>query len=148
MLVYIIDGFNLAHKIPQVKRSAGIHLELIRYIKSKKLTGSRNNKVIVVFDGRPEPQAAKEASFKVVFSGRVSADEVIKDKVRNAKNKGQIIVVSDDREIRDFAKDHRVKTCHVMDFVKTAKGAKKESKDISYSLQNEITEEMRKIWGL
>jgi len=148
MLVYIIDGFNLAHKIPQVKKSADIHLDLIRYIKSKKLTGSRNNKVTVVFDGRTDPEAAKEAVFKVIFSGPVSADDIIKDKVRKAKNKKQIVVVSDDREIRDFVKSQGARVCNVMDFVKTDKRAKKEGKEISYALQNEITEEMRKIWGL
>lgn len=147
MLAYIIDGFNLVHKIPSVKKSITPHIDLIRYIKAKKLTGSANNKVTIVFDGKVNFEAAGEAVFKVFFSQGKTADDVIKGILEKTKNKSETVVVSDDREIRDFTKRLRAKSCRVAEFIKTAPKAKKEEdKEISYSLQNEITEEMRKIW--
>ena len=81
MLLYIIDGFNLVHKIPSVVRSDIPQLELILYIKKHKLTGSHNNKVIVVFDGAFQIEAKREAEFEVIFSGERSADELIKARI-------------------------------------------------------------------
>jgi len=147
MLAYIIDGFNLIHKIPVLKNSNNPHWGLIQFIKVNKLTGSRNNKVIVVFDGGPNSEAAGETDFEVVFSQNKSADEIIEAILKRAKNKGETIVVSDDREIRSFVKREGAKSCRTTDFIKIKdKEKKEEDKEISYSLQNEITEEMRKIW--
>jgi predicted RNA-binding protein with PIN domain len=151
MLLYIIDGFNLVHKIPSVKKSNIPQLELIHYIKNHKLTGSRNNKVVVVFDGSLQIEAKREAEFEVVFSGGRSADDLIKariDKIKSSKYPlSELIVVSDDREIRDYAKKQGVVSERAVDFIKPANTAVSEdSKDISYPLQKEITDELRKIW--
>jgi predicted RNA-binding protein with PIN domain len=126
-------------------------LELILYIKKHKLTGSHNNKVIVVFDGAFQIEAKREAEFEVIFSGERSADDLIKariDKIKNSKYPlSEVIVVSDDREIRDYAKKQGAVSERAVDFVKRVKEtAREESKDISYPLQKEITDELRKIW--
>jgi predicted RNA-binding protein with PIN domain len=146
MLVYIIDGFNVVHKIPHVKQSSTPHETLIHYIKKNKLTGSKNNKVIVVFDGRFRDLNEKE--FEVVFSGEASADELIKKKLDKIKIKSEVIVVSDDKQIREFTIKSRAKSYRVQAFLSPKKtpDKKEEAKDISYPLQREITEEMRKIW--
>lgn len=151
MLLYIIDGFNLVHKIPSVKKSDIPQLELIHYIKNNKLTGSHNNKVVIVFDGALQMEAKKEAEFEVIFSAERSADDLIKlriDKIKSSKYPlSEVIVVSDDREIRDYAKKQGAVSERAGDFIKPAKKiVKEESKDISYPLQKEITDEMRKIW--
>jgi predicted RNA-binding protein with PIN domain len=146
MLLYIIDGFNIVHKVPSLKNSFTPHRDLIHYIKRNRLTGSRNNKVIIVFDGRTV-RDIRESEFEVVFSGDVSADEVIKNKVDKVRNKSEVIVVSDDREIREYVRKVRVSSVRVADFIKTKKRKfKKNDKEISYSLQREITEELKKIW--
>jgi len=151
MLLYIIDGFNLVHKIPSVKNSDIPQLELVRYIKNHRLTGSRNNKVVVIFDGFFQPQTRRESEFEIVFSAERSADDLIKariDKLKNSKYPlSEVIVVSDDREIRDYAKKQKAVSERAVDFIKTEKESfKEESKDISYPLQKEITDELRKIW--
>ncbi|UCG35411.1 MAG: NYN domain-containing protein [Candidatus Omnitrophota bacterium] len=147
MLVYIIDGFNVIHKIPTLKSSSNPWQDLISYIKQKKLTGSKNNKVCIVFDGSPRTDALRERQFQILFSCERDADDVIKERIQKAKNKRQIVLVSDDREIRDFAKAQGANLLSVADFLKVKQKQKKEpSKDISYSLQREITEELRKIW--
>jgi len=151
MLLYIIDGFNLVHKIPSVKKSDVPQLELIHYIKQHKLTGSANNKVVVFFDGSIQPEAARESEFEVRFSAERSADDLIKariDKLKNAKYPLlEVIVISDDREIRDYAKKQGAVSQRAVDFIKSfPKTAKDDSKEISYPLQKEITDELRRIW--
>ena len=98
MLRYIIDAFNLVHRVKSLKNSDTPHRDLIRYIRTNKLTGSKNNKVIVVFDGRINDDALREkGDFEVVFSGQISADEIIKkrvDKIKNKSAKEQGVVVS------------------------------------------------------
>ena len=147
MLVYIIDGFNVVHRIPTLKSSSNPWQDLISYIRQKKLTGSKNNRVCIVFDGNPCPDVLGERQYQILFSCEREADDIIKERIQRAKNKRQLVVVSDDREIRDFAKRHDATSLRVMDFIKVKKNPKKEEgKDISYSVQQEITEELRKIW--
>lgn len=145
MLVYIIDGYNLLHKIPVLKNSITPCRDLIRYIKKDKLTGSKNNKVIVVFDGST-PDNLMESDFEVIFSYDKSADEIIKKKIEKFEIKSQVVVVSDDREIRDAAKRARAVSLRTFEFIKTRVKTQKSEKEISYSLQREITEELRRIW--
>jgi predicted RNA-binding protein with PIN domain len=149
MLQYIIDGFNVVHKISSLKRSVTPRADLIRYIKKHKLTGSQNNEVTVVFDGAPSQEVISERGVKVLYSDQRSADDLIIAQIKRTKNTSQLIVVSDDREIRDCAKTHRALSVRVLDFItpkKISKSQAKKQKDISYTLQKEITDEMRKIW--
>jgi len=147
MLVYIIDAFNLVHRVKSLKSSDTPHRDLIRYIRTNKLTGSWSNKVIVVFDGRVNEDALRErGDFEVVFSGELSADEIIKKRVDRTKNRSETVVVSDDRQIRDITKRQGARSYRIDDFIKTRKKEEKSEKEISYGLQHEITEELRKIW--
>ncbi|MBU1524491.1 MAG: NYN domain-containing protein [Candidatus Omnitrophica bacterium] len=147
MLAYIIDGFNLVHKISSLKNSASPHTCLIQYIKRNKLTGSRRNRVVMVFDGGINEEAAGEREYEVIFSQDRSADDLIKERVKHAKNKSQILVVSDDREIRDAIKSEGACPLRTADFLKIKKKDNQEKeKEISYTLQREITEDMRKVW--
>jgi predicted RNA-binding protein with PIN domain len=147
MLVYIIDGFNLIHKIASLKRSVSPHRDLIRYIKEKRLTGSKNNRVIIVFDGKINEDLKRVGDFEIVFSGDRSADEVIKEKIEKIRAKSEVIVVSDDREIREAVKIEGARSLPVLDFISRERRKKREAdKEISYTLAREITEELRKIW--
>ncbi len=149
MLQYIIDGFNVVHKISSLKRSVTPRADLVRYIQSHKLTGSKTNKVTVVFDGAPSEDILSGGGFKVLYSDRRSADDLIIEQIKKTKNTSQLAVVSDDRQIRDCAKTHGARSVRVLDFItpkKLSKPKEKVQKDISYTLQKEITDEMRKIW--
>lgn len=145
MLLYIIDGFNLLHKIRSLKNSASPHQDLINHIRRNRLTGSRNNKVIIVFDGKINHEI-HERDYEVVFSQQISADEVIKKRTAAIKNKRQVVVITDDRQIRDDIKRQGASCRHIADFIKVKRKNIEVQKKISYSLQREITEELRKIW--
>jgi len=146
MLQYIIDGFNLAHKISSLKKSSNIHQDLVNYIKNHKLTGSRNNKVLIVFDGKPNRLSTQEKEFKIIFSDQKSADELIAKRLENMGATSEVVVVSDDLEVKRNAKDQGARVCGTAEFIKTKKKDVWRSKDIDYTLQREITEELRKIW--
>ena len=50
MLIYLIDGNNLYHAINSVCDAKEPRLALVDYLKSTRLTGSRTNEVVIVFD--------------------------------------------------------------------------------------------------
>ena len=149
MLVYIIDGFNLVHKITSLQKSITPQRDLIQYIRVNKLTGSRNNKVIVVFDGKPDQLLQQqEKIFEVIFSCQRTADEIIIQRVKRMQNKSQIVVVSDDRQIRDAINAAGAKSLRTATFIKPKNKSEKneKTKDIGYAWAHEVTEELRKIW--
>jgi len=149
MLVYIIDGFNLVYKIASLKKSTTPQRDLIQYIRVNNLTGSRNNKVIVVFDGKSDHLLQQqEKIFEVIFSFQRTADEIIIQRVNRMKNKSQIVVVRDDHQIRDAIKAAGAKALGVTTFIKPRNKSEKneKTKDIGYVWAHEVTEELRKIW--
>lgn len=149
MLWYIIDGWNLIHKVPSIKNKPDPKAEFISFIKRGGLTGSKNNKVTVVFDGKIDLSLiTSEKEFEIVFSGDKSADSIICAKVRNYKNKRQVIVVSDDRQVINYIKSEGASSLKAEMFLrkKEKKTVKRESKDISYTLQKQINEELSRIW--
>ena len=148
MLWYIVDGWNIINKVLPLKTSLSPPQELISYIRRNRLTGSRNNKVTVVFDGK-EWKDIYEREFEIIFTGEISADEVIKKKVEKYKHKKQIVVISDDRQIIEFIKREGATSQKIEEFVRKKKKNKKRNiseKEIDEALQNQITEELKKIW--
>ena len=150
MLWYIIDGWNVIHQVSEIKDSSYPRQIFIQYIKRHGFTGSKNNRVTVVFDGFFDiEEIRQEREFSIVFSGESSADDVIIDKVRGAKNKKQIVVVSDDRAIASSVKALGANVLKVAEFIKMKKKKKipsDERKSIGDVLEREITEELRNIW--
>jgi predicted RNA-binding protein with PIN domain len=136
------------HKIPKIKNSPAPCLDLLTFIYKNKLTGSSNNDVWVIFDGGRPPYQINNFQYKILFSGSEIADDLIIKKVEQAKNKKQIVVVTDDRQLAYRARSLRARNISVNEFIaKTKRKEKKEEgKNIKYSLQREITEELKKIW--
>lgn len=149
MVVYIIDAFNLFHKIPTLKNSPNPHQDLIFYIKKYRLTGSKNNRVIVIFDGFPK-ESLQNYGFEILFSCKLTADYAIENLLKKFPNKSQVSVVSDDNYIRSFTKREGAKPVRLLEFLqvrdKHAAASSHDDKEISYPLQKEITDELRKIW--
>lgn len=152
MLQFIIDGYNLVHKIPNIKDSSSPCNELLIFIHKNKLTGSANNQVLVVFDGGRPPYQINNFQYKILFSYDQSADDLIIKKIRQSKNKKQNVVITDDRQLAYRAKSLEAQAYSVNKFIAKIKKSKLaakrdgEEKDIRYSLQREITEELKKIW--
>jgi predicted RNA-binding protein with PIN domain len=150
MLWYVIDGWNLINKVSELKRAEFPWQELVFYIRRNRLSGSKNNKVTIVFDGRFNLEDFKRTEdFELIFSGQRPADVVIKEKVRHYKNRKQIIVVSNDRDIINYIRSLGANSLKVEEFLKKKEKKKTcfdKSKNIDYRTQRQITEELKQIW--
>ncbi len=106
---FIVDGYNLIHTIPSLKNllvhdAEHAREQLIHFI--AQFSTKRKFRCTVVFDGnapvhhRPSPHAP----IHIVYSFPITADEKIKEMISKAKNRTQLVIISSDREILDFAK--------------------------------------------
>ncbi|MFH0856171.1 MAG: NYN domain-containing protein [Candidatus Omnitrophota bacterium] len=157
-LQYIIDGYNVtnhpkfAKQIPR-KNNLGPREELIRLIRAKKSASSPNNKFWVVFDGYPAPglDNSDKGNIMVIFSRAESADERIKKLVELIPNPGNVVVVSDDKEIGLFARFSRARQESVEDFLLSPDKLMRPRNEppepeITYAQMHKINEELRKLW--
>ncbi len=158
-LQYIIDAYNLINHPqfnPPSRGSPGVQASLVEFIRMNKLTGSRQNKVILVFDGYPKAgqEIPEEPGMLCLFSGLIEADEKIKRLVEESDSPQNIIVVSDDRQVQSGARILRAQTCGVKEFIcgkknkgKAALGGEDEDEEkISYSKMQNINAELKKRW--
>ena len=153
MLWYIIDGWNLVNSIEDIKSSHYPQEALALYISKNRLVGSKNNRVTVVFDGHFDLESQmRNFHFKIIFSQDKSADDVIKRMVSDYNNKKQIVVITNDREIINYTRSQGANYLRIAEFIakkkKTKKADSDKTKSIDFAIQREITEELKKKWGL
>ncbi|MDD2703045.1 MAG: NYN domain-containing protein [Candidatus Omnitrophica bacterium] len=155
-LHYIIDGYNVVrHRaFVSVKKTGDECRALVFLLNRDRLGGSARNRITVVFDGYPGVNVTEKenAAITVLYSRAVSADEKIKKIVESSGNPKVVVVVSDDREVRFFARSAGAKVMGVEEFlaVKGTKpgvhGGDSGSVDLNYSQREMINEELRKLW--
>ena len=158
-LQYIIDAYNLINHFafkPLGKSALNIQHALADFIRLNRLTGSKNNTVVLVFDGYP-PRAEDIPSghgLLCVFSRTKEADELIKKIVEDSTSPRNIIVVSDDKEVQLTSRFLHAQICNVEEFIcgkqdnKSATEVKLAAVDfkLSYTKMQKINAELRKIW--
>ena len=155
-LRYIIDGNNCLHHpdFTYPKNTPDSRLALSDFILKQKLTGSRKNQVMFVFDGYPRTheQAKSPAdNIEIIFSRKETADQTIKRLLEKAANAKNIIVVSDDKEIRIFTRLIGARALGVRDFIRrkdkliVAQTADLKP-ELTYTQMHKINQELRKIW--
>lgn len=161
-LHYILDGYNIVkHPLltpsidKKIKNCCNVILELVRI---KKLCGSSNNKITVVFDGFSNAEELKRhySNINVIFSKKDTADGVIKRIVESSSNPKNIMVVSDDKEIKFFVKDVGAQAIGVEEFInrheksKNLKKLRDETTEIKPELNHiqiaKINQELKRIW--
>jgi predicted RNA-binding protein with PIN domain len=106
MKKYLIDGNNLIGKVPSLskiqkkdKQAARENLAFMaeRFFASKKVVVSLH------LDGFAN-QKINTSKIKLVYSEKLTADDRIKKQIEKESNKRNLIVVSSDGNIREFAK--------------------------------------------
>jgi len=100
MRTIVIDCNNLIHKIPAYKKKFreqkdAVALSLIESVKSK----FNHNKIIFVFDGFSDIQINN-----VIFSGKITADEIIRKYIEENYYREPVSIVSSDTGITNLAK--------------------------------------------
>lgn len=107
-MAYLVDGNNLlGHSIPPVYRDPQHRYDLVRKLLIfQHVTRSR---VILVFDGTPDPRLSEVevpgGKFTVIFPARgQSADAVIRELLEGLTDLRRFFLVSSDRELRSLAR--------------------------------------------
>ena len=165
-LHYIIDGYDLIkHKsFGRFKRSHDERLALLSLIRSQRLAGSAKNAVTVVFDGYAGGGmgAGEHLGCSVVFSCEETADERIRKILEHADG-ATTVVVSDDRQVKFFAKSFRAQVVGVDDFLagrktehghgisgdKDSSGARRRDAskpELTYTKMVSINKELSDLW--
>jgi len=153
-LHYIFDGYNfIKHRsFPSAKKSRDERLSLLEFIRTEKLCGSSKNKITVVFDGYAGDFNARDYDIEVIFSQELSADERIKKIIQKLPNTKNIVVISDDKEIKFFVKSCRAKAVGIEEFIRHKKKKVNLAEDdslkpeLTYSAMHKINRELRKVW--
>lgn len=146
---YIIDGNNLLGKIPSIKKLQKINKQasreklafsIARYFSSKK------NTVTLHFDGHLN-ETIKVSGIKIKYSGSITADDKIKNEIERSKNSRNIIVVTSDNKVAEFA---RVCSCEVIkseDFSKKLFAHNSSDDEQSRIEEMNNSEEFKKLFG-
>ncbi len=157
-LHYVIDGYNLINHpafLRSVRKNKDQRAALASLIVTARLCGSPKNKITIVFDGYPPALETnkKFAGIDSIFSRDDSADERIKKIVERSSGPKNIIVVSDDKEIRFIVKSIGAHVLGIEEFMlpleDTADKAgdiRALNKDLNYSQINSINQELKKKW--
>lgn len=158
-LLYIIDAYNLTNHPafkPVSRSTLNIQHALADFIKFHKLTGSKNNRLVLVFDGYSPAQedVPHEPGLLCMFSRAQEADEIIKKIIEASAAPKNIVVVSDDRQVQITSRFLQAQICNVQDFIcskqkkqslGTAELAEQDPK-LSYVKMQKINTELRKRW--
>lgn len=146
---YIIDGNNVIGKDrmlksfqqqePQQSREK-LAMLLDRYFGKKKF------KVFLHLDGFAK-DAIRTSKIKLIYSDNKTADEKIRTQIENSKNPKNIIVVTSDYSLAEFAK---VCSCTVLKSEEFLKQINKDKTGTSESeIQKEIdNDEIKKLFGV
>jgi predicted RNA-binding protein with PIN domain len=145
---FIVDGYNVIHAIPTLKKllshdADSAREQLIHLI--SKLTIKRKFRCTVVFDGDQPKSKIKQSShapIHVVYSSPQSADAKIKNTIEHSKNRSLLVIISSDREILNFAKvcaceTHTSKHFANLLFAEETSGDEKDSSILSKSQVDE-----------
>lgn len=133
-MAYLVDGNNfIGHTSSYDLRDPRSKYSLI----AKLLIFNRiqKAKIIVVFDGPPDPEVTNqnfpERKLRVLYPDmEQNADGIIKDIISKRARERRFCVVSSDREIKDYARQHGIKPLSCKDFDKQLKAVLKQNKDL------------------
>ncbi len=134
----IIDGYNVFKKVAQEQHLSVKHRnqylnQLGIYAKNKNL------QITIVFDGGESSFNYLERAFglEIIYSGFIeSADDVIMRLISNHQYQEELMVVTSDREIVDFAKQYTLDIIKSDDFYALMQASKSLSEQKVVNLSN------------
>jgi predicted RNA-binding protein with PIN domain len=106
---YILDGYNIIHAIPSLKRTLVHDAESAREMlihSAGQFCITKKIRCTIVFDGIAPDNYRKgpsHAPIHVVYSSPLTADAKIKQMIEHSKNRSLLVIISSDREILRYA---------------------------------------------
>ncbi len=150
MLNYIIDGNNLIGKIASLmslqKKDKQASREKLIYILDRYFISKKAN-VTLHLDGHPAGRVSS-SKMKIVYSENLTADEKIKKQISQSKSPRNIIVVTSDSNLAQFAKVCSVTVVSSDEFAVeiNKSGDKFDEESIIKSINN--VDEFKKLFGV
>lgn len=108
-LHYILDGYNIIHAIPSLKKTLVHDAESAREMlihSAGQFCITKKIRCTIVFDGIAPDNLRKgpiHAPVHVVYSSPQTADAKIKQLIEQSKSRSLLVIISSDREILRFA---------------------------------------------
>ena len=103
---YVIDGNNLIGKISNLQKLQNkdkqSSREKLAFILERYFSSKNNIKVTLHFDGFPG-SAIRIQNIKIIYSNNRIADDEIKLQIEHEKNPRNMIIISSDFNLKDFA---------------------------------------------
>jgi predicted RNA-binding protein with PIN domain len=153
----ILDGYNVIHKIPQLKHNLENSLEnartsLANFVMTWTKTHTHKGSIAIVFDGRDGIINSSQSicGTKCIFTKtKQEADDRIISMVRNHPNSKEIIVISDDNYVTNNCKAHGAQV-RPADFLTQPKSqvSIQDGKHIDSKTEQEITNWLKKQYGM
>ncbi len=153
----LVDGYNVIKQHPQWSKQpleAG-RRQLINATASMKWPFPLDC-IKVIFDGQNNEPSQYKASPKILVCYAPTADAEIQQDIRTLYNHCHLALVSNDRELQQTAKSHRVRVYTVSWFLKQASSRAVKNKQLyhdtddaekpSVAASRRITEELAKYW--
>ena len=147
---YLIDGNNLLGKIPSLKKlhkaDKQVSREKLAFLLGRYFSNKKGF-VDLHFDGY-ENETIKVSGMKINYSDSLTADERIKKEIERSKNPKNVIVVTSDSNLAEFA---RVCSCSVIkseDFAKQIHSVFSPDEEQARIDELNSTEEFKKLFGV
>ncbi len=167
MQEYIIDAHNVIHTTGQFRNfiAQGIDAARVALLNAIESFAQDYPSYIftVVFDGRNAGVSSAYRMVKVQYSNNKTADELIKKRIRKLSGKRNVIIVSSDTEVHNYARVNALQVESSSQFAQKILSGKRKNKGGSNSnkrkekyVHNEKPttvskreiEEMKKLFGL
>lgn len=148
MINYIIDGNNLIGKIKSLmdlqRKDKQASREKLAFMLDRYFVGKKNQ-VTLHFDGHPNNKI-NTGRLKIIYSENLTADKKIKKQIGNASSRKNIVVVTSDMNLAEYA---RVCSCKVIssdEFAATLKNMNQEDDEESRIKQINNNDEFIKLF--
>ena len=147
---YIIDGNNLIGKVESLyklqKKNKQLSREKTAFLIDNYFI-QKNRKGTLHFDGF-ENVPIKVNKLRIIYSGKATADEKIKEEIEKSTNRSSLIIISSDHNIIEFAK-----VCRCRSILSEIFGKSLMQRDLIGEEQKKIdeinnTDEFRKLFGV
>lgn len=149
MKSYLIDGNNLIGKIGSIKKIQNKDKQAAReklVILIEKYFIDRSGKVFLHFDGFQNTPISFSKG-KIIYSEKSKADKKIKEQIELTKNRKNLIVVSSDHEIQNFAKVCSSDVLSSEEFAKALTSKKNMNEEEKRIKAINNVEEFKKLFG-
>lgn len=149
----IIDGYNMIHGVPELRRWLNESLErsrqaLIRILKSYLL--NKKVEIALVFDGDGSAVGAEALEparlLKIIFSRYPQkADPLVKKLIKKDERNKSLTIVTDDSDLILFAKAHQAEVLSTQAFYQRV-AKRPQNNDFYHKFDREISEQELQDW--